>query len=267
MFHFFLVAAVQGVTEFLPVSSSGHLIILPQLARMQDQGQTADIAAHVGSLGAIIIYIRNDIGRVALGAAHILQGRTRTQPARIAYCLVIATIPVVLAGGVLQLSGAVEMLRNLAVVGWATLLFGIVLYWTDSKGPTNRKSGDWRTKDAIAMGLWQVVALVPGASRAGVVISGARLLGFDRQDAARLSMLMSVPTIFAAGTLAILDAIASGERIALLEGAVVAGVSFITALVAVIAMMRLLARFSFLPFVVYRVFLGCALILASWGLF
>ena len=265
LFHLFLVAAVQGITEFIPVSSSGHLIVLPHLAGFRDQGSTVDIAAHVGSLGAILVYMRREVAQAAVGAAHLCVGRTGTRPARTAFCLALATLPVVVAGGLLHASGATELLRNLAVVGWSTLLFGIVLFWADRRGASNRQSSEWRASDALVMGLWQAAALIPGASRAGVTVTGARLLGFGRRDAARLSMLMSVPTIVAAGTLELLGLLAEGDSLAVKEGAVVAGVSFAAALISVIAMMKMLRSISFLPFVVYRVILGCALILASWG--
>ena len=134
LFHLFLVAVIQGVTEFLPISSSGHLILLPALAGVADQGQAIDVAVHVGTLGAVMIYFRADVASVWRGAGHLLRGRRATPEARLALHLALATVPVILFGAALVATGADALLRSAEVIAWAMLLFGFVLWWADRTG-------------------------------------------------------------------------------------------------------------------------------------
>ena len=132
--HLILVALVQGITEFLPISSSGHLILLPNLTGLEDQGQVIDVAVHVGTLGAVVLYFRSDVARVFAGLLNITRGIFDSADARLALGLIIATLPVVVAGLILRLTSLDDAMRSVAVVGWATLIFGIVLYWADNPG-------------------------------------------------------------------------------------------------------------------------------------
>ena len=265
LFHLALVALVQGVTEFLPVSSSGHLVLIPLLTGLKDQGLSIDIAAHAGSLGAVLLYFRRDVVRTAAGIADLARGSSGSADARLAICLGCATIPVVIAGGIVKLTGLDEILRSLQVIGLATLGFGIILYWADKSKPAAKPASDWNLKDAAVLGLWQVFALIPGASRSGVTMTAARICGYGRRDAARLSMLMSIPVIAAASLLTLAEIIAAGDGIALRSTAIAAALSFAAALAAVAAMMELLKRFSFTPFVIYRVILGAWLLAIAWS--
>ena len=129
LFHLFLVAVIQGITEFLPVSSSGHLILLPNLTGLEDQGQVIDVAVHVGTLGAVVLYFRADVQRALLGIPKLLGGKLQDQNARLALCLAIATVPVVIVGLALKLTGLDDAMRSTAVIGWTMLVFGLVLYW------------------------------------------------------------------------------------------------------------------------------------------
>lgn len=138
--HLLILALIQGVTEFLPISSSGHLILLPNLTGMVDQGQALDVAVHVGTLLAVILYFRSDVKIVMSGVGRLIKGRIDTQGAFWALCLIIATIPVILVGLALKLSGLNDLLRSTAVIGWTMLLFGIVLYWADQTGPVVKLS-------------------------------------------------------------------------------------------------------------------------------
>ncbi len=261
--HLILVAIVQGITEFLPVSSSGHLILVPNLTGLDDQGLVIDVAVHVGTLGAVVLYFRRDVARAAAG---LLRIRDTSDPdARLALGLIVATIPVILAGLILKLTGTDESLRSVAVVGWATLIFGLVLYWSDQRGGAHKTARDWTVRDAIAMGLWQVLALIPGTSRSGITITGARYLGYERADAARLAMLMSIPTILASGALIGLEVVSTMDGAAARDSAIAAVFAFIAALAALHFMMRLLRSVSFTPYVVYRVFLGFALLIYAYA--
>ncbi len=260
LFHLLLVAVIQGVTEFLPISSSGHLALLPQLTGLQDQGLTIDVAVHVGTLGAVILYFWSDVKIALHGTGRLLRGKVDTQSAFLALCLVIATVPVVIAGFLLKLSGLDTALRSTAVIGWAMLVFGVVLYWADTRSVQTRRAPQWTLRDAAILGLWQVLALIPGTSRSGITITGARFLGFERVDAARLSMLMAIPVITASGVLLGLDVVAEANA-ALARDALIAAVfAFLAALLALFVMMRLATRISFTPYVIYRVVLGLILL-------
>ena len=264
LFHLILVSLIQGITEFLPVSSSGHLALLPLLTEFSDQGLSVDIAAHTGSLGAVIIYFRRDVRRLIVGIGSLAKGDRRSTNARLALCLVFATVPVIIFGGLVKLTGFDIVLRNLQVVGAATLGFGIVLYWADKANSSYRQATDFSMRDAAIMGFWQVLALIPGASRSGVTMTAARVCGYERRSAARLSMLMSIPVITAAAALALLEITVSGSGIALREAAITALLSFVAALAAVSAMMEVLKRTNFTPFVIYRVILGLGLLAWAW---
>ncbi|PQO22820.1 undecaprenyl-diphosphate phosphatase [Rhodobacteraceae bacterium WD3A24] len=265
LFHLFLVAAIQGLTEFLPVSSSAHLILLPQLTGMEDQGLAIDVAVHVGTLAAVTLYFRRDVAGVLSGLGALARGRRDHPGAQLALNLAIATLPVSVLGLVLQLTGTMAALRSIAVIGWAMIGFGLVLYVTDRVGRMHKRTQDWRARDAVILGLWQALALIPGTSRAGAAISGARLLGYSRHHAARLSMLMSIPTILAAGGLQALELGARADAAALRDGAIAAGLAFLAALAALALMMRLLQSVSFTPYVIYRIVLGAALLLMAYG--
>ncbi|WP_425084004.1 undecaprenyl-diphosphate phosphatase [Ruegeria profundi] len=265
LFHLILVAIIQGLTEFLPVSSSGHLILLPNLTGMQDQGQTIDVAVHVGTLGAVVLYFWSDVKQAIRGLPAALTGRIDTAQARLALGLIVATIPTVLAGLVLFLTGLTEALRSIAVIGWTMLLFGLLLYWMDQKGPQTKIAADWTLRDAAIMGLWQAIALIPGTSRSGITITGARHLGYTREEGARLAMLMSIPTIIASGVLLSLDVAHEADAQLAKDGAIAALFAFVSALLALSLMMRLLRSVSFTPYVIYRVILGAILLVIAYS--
>lgn len=260
IFHLFLIAVIQGLTEFLPVSSSAHLILLPSLTSLEDQGQVIDVAVHVGTLFAVMLYFRNDVALALQGIPRLLTGKIDTPGSKLAFLLIAGTIPVVLFGLILKLTGLSDAMRSITVIGWAMLLFGILLYWADQRGANEKTSADWNLKDAVVMGLWQAVALIPGTSRSGITITAARHLGYERKDAARLSMLMSIPTIIASGVFLGAEVIATSDISAVRDGAIAAFFAFFAALLALTVMMRLLQRISFTPYVIYRIILGVILL-------
>ncbi|AHM03422.1 Undecaprenyl-diphosphatase [Roseibacterium elongatum DSM 19469] len=265
LFHLFLVAVIQGITEFLPVSSSGHLILLPNLSSFEDQGQVIDVAVHAGTLGAVILYFWREVKLAILGIPRLLTGRLDTPGAKLAFLLVIATLPVVGVGLVLHATGASDLLRSVAVIGWAMIVFGIVLYWADQRGSTVKQSADWTLRDAIVMGLWQAVALIPGTSRSGITITAGRLLGYDRESAARIAMLMSIPTITASALLLGAEVVATADMQMARDGAIAAAMSFVAAFAALAMMMRLLQSVSFTPYVIYRIVLGVVLLAIAYA--
>lgn len=265
LFQLILVAVIQGVTEFLPVSSSGHLILLPGLTGYEDQGVLIDVAVHVGTLGAVILYFRRDVQVALQGAGRLIRGKVDTQGAFLALCLAIATVPVILVGLALHLTGLNDAMRSVAVVGWAMLIFGLVLYWADQTGGGEKTAKAWSLRDAAIMGLWQAVALIPGTSRSGITITGARHLGYAREDAARLAMLMSIPTIAASGLVLGADVALDANWAVLRDIGLAVVLSFFSALLALALMMRLLRSVSFTPYVIYRVILGAVLLVYAYS--
>jgi len=264
-FNLLLIALIQGLTEFLPVSSSGHLILLPSLSGLEDQGQVIDVAAHIGTLGAVILYFWADVRMALGGLGRLVRGKIDTRGAFLALCLIIATVPVVAVGLILTVTGLSEMMRGIAVIGWAMIIFGVLLYWADQTGTEERSAEAWTIRHAFQMGLWQAVALIPGTSRSGITITAGRMLGYGRGEAARLAMLMSIPTIIASGALLSLDVIGTTDAGALREIGLVVAMSFIAALFALTIMMRLLKSVSFTPYVIYRIGLGVVLLWIAYS--
>ena len=265
LFQLILVALIQGVTEFLPVSSSGHLILLPNLTGLSDQGLAIDVAVHVGTLFAVMLYFWRDVAVAIGGIPRLLTGRIDTPGARLGFLLILATIPVVIVGLVIKQSGLDEAMRSVAVIGWSMLIFGIVLYWADRTGKEVQTARDWSIRDAIIMGMWQAIALIPGTSRSGITITGARALGYAREDAAKLAMLMSIPTIAASGVLLGIDVVSEGDASIIKDASIAAGFAFVAALFALSIMMRLLKSVSFTPYVIYRVVLGLVLLWIAYS--
>ncbi|MEM9306622.1 MAG: undecaprenyl-diphosphate phosphatase [Pseudomonadota bacterium] len=265
LFHLLLVAVIQGLTEFLPISSSGHLVLLPALTGSPDQGLAIDIAVHVGSLIAVILYFWSDVKVAAAGTLRLFRGRVDTQGAFLALCLGVATVPVIIVGAAIALTGLADMLRSVAVIGWMMLGFGLVLYWADKTGSLTRTAERWTIRDAAIMGLAQAFSLIPGTSRSGITITAARKLGYNREGAARLSMLMSIPTIIASGLVLSIDIAGRADWAMMRDGLLAAAFAFLAALVALVLMMRLLQSVSFTPYVVYRVILGTVLLIYAYA--
>ena len=264
LFYLVLVALIQGITEFLPISSSGHLVLLPALMGHADQGLLIDVAAHVGTLGAVILFFWSDVRIAIMGLPRLAVGRIDTQGAWLALCLIVATIPVILAGLVFKLTGLDELLRSVTVIAFTTIVFGIVLYVADQKGSESRTAPEWTLKHAVIMGLWQILALIPGTSRSGITITGGRTLGYTRKEAARLSMLMSIPVILASGALLSLDLVGGGAPGLMRDAAIVAILSLLAALAALKLMFKLLESVSFTPYVIYRLALGVFLLIWAY---
>ena len=266
LFDIIALALIQGVTEFLPVSSSGHLVLWPLLTGRPDQGVTMDVAVHMGTLAAVCLYFRRDAGELMIGLADVLRGRVQSEAARLFLLIALATLPAVAVGLVLKLTGGIDALRALEVIGWATLLGGLLLWYADRVGDQRRDAGGWRLDDAILMGLAQALALVPGTSRSGITMTMARWLGFERAEAARLSMLMAMPVILAAGVLETAGLVQGGDLTLTGELALGAALAFVAALGALTVMMRMFRRdWTMLPFVAYRLALGAGLLALAYG--
>ncbi|NVJ97328.1 MAG: undecaprenyl-diphosphate phosphatase [Alphaproteobacteria bacterium] len=263
--HIFVLAIVQGITEFLPISSSGHLILVPALTGWPDQGLTMDVSVHVGTLAAVLLYFRDDtkgLTLAGLGAIGIAPARKATEDTiygKLFWALVIATIPAVVAGLALKTSGAMDLMRGAAVIATTSIFFGLLLYVADKKGATEKALDRMAIKPALIVGFAQVLALIPGTSRAGITMTAARYLGFGRQEAARFSMLLSIPTILGAGVLLGKDIAESDDPVIWADAAIGAGLSCLAALAAIHFLMKWLERANMTVFVVYRVLLGLGL--------
>jgi len=250
-----VLALVQGITEFLPISSSAHLILVPALTDWPDQGLVIDVAVHVGTLFAVVVYFAGDLWRIVRG----LTARGDANTLSFAGMLVAATIPVCIAGYAVHEIGQ-EHLRSPELIAWATIVFGIILYLADRVGMTLKNMEHMTWGAAIVIGLAQVLALIPGTSRSGITMTAARMLGFERDASARFSLLLSIPVIVAAAALAGLDLYEAGDVRLSFQALVAVALSFVSAYVAIWAMMAWLRRASFTPFVVYRLVLGIGLL-------
>ena len=249
-----VLAILQGLTEFLPISSSGHLVLMPIVLGWKDQGLSIDIAVHIGTLGAVVLYLRRETWMILSGLGKIVVGKF-DEGAKLAGLLLIASIPVFIAGiAVRVLIG--EGIRIPSVIGWAFIIGGILLYVSDRFGTRIRKTSGLTILDALLIGIAQAFAIIPGASRAGTTITMARLLGYERTDAARISLLMSIPAIAGAGSVLSLGIVNNGNPDLILNVFLGTIVAFITAILAISIMMNWIKRRSFTPFVVYRIALG-----------
>lgn len=264
LFQLLIVAIIQGVTEFLPISSSGHLILLPTLTGTPDQGLAIDVAVHVGTLLAVVLYFWSDVKIAASGALRLVKGKVDTGGAFLALCLIIATIPALIIGSAIRLTDLDEAMRSAAVIGWTMLIFGLVLYWADRTGAEDRTADRWTLRHAFYMGLAQCLALIPGTSRSGITITAARKLGYDREGAAKLAMLMSIPVIMASGAVLGYDVVGDANWALLRDASIAAVFAFLAALAALVLMMRLLRTVSFTPYVIYRVLLGVGLLIWAY---
>lgn len=255
----FILSLIQGLTEFLPVSSSGHLILLPHLFGWQNQGLEMDIALHVGTLLAVLFYFWHDIwGMITHFLAYCFKGfRTSAldNEVRLALSLIVATIPAVIIGFALKKLG-LDDVRQVAVIAITTILFGLVLYITDHFGLKNKNLTEITLKKAFFIGLGQAIALIPGVSRSGICISAALSLGFTRVAAARFAFLMAVPSIIGAATLTTFDVIHEGTPVVWKDISLGILFSALAGLAAIHFMLTFLARHTLTPFVIYRILLA-----------
>ncbi len=263
--HLMLLSALQGLTEFLPVSSSGHLILFSKFTTFPDQGLALDVAVHVGSIIAVMIYFSETIWEMVKGfLKSYCIPNFKNQGSKLAWLIIIGTIPAVIAGLFLVQSGTDE-LRSARLIGWTMLGFGIVLFIADKIGMTIRKIEHLGILDALLIGLAQCLALIPGTSRSGITITMGRFLGLERREAAKFAMLLSIPTIAGAGVLVGWDLYQQGNIMELMYAMDGITYSFIASILAIYIIMWWLKKSTFLPFVIYRLCLGSYLLLDSYG--
>jgi len=250
-----VLALVQGLTEFLPVSSSAHLILVPILTGWEDQGLAFDVAVHVGTLSAVVIYFRKEISKMFISWVASVLGKGLDQDAKLAWAVLLGTIPVGLAG--LFFKDFIEVhLRSAYVLATATLVFALLLWFADAKARGERDEYSIRWTDVLFIGLAQALALIPGTSRSGATMTAALFVGLSRQAAARFSFLLSIPVIVLAGgleTIEYLDEASIDDMQPLMLGALLSGVS---AYFCIHYFLKLLEKIGMLPFVIYRIILA-----------
>ena len=253
---------IQGITEFFPVSSSAHLILFPTFSGNKDQGLLIDISVHLGSLIAVTTFFWTDV-RTIIASAITFFSRNLNDPDRnLVICLIVATIPAVILGATLKYTGLYDYIReSTLIIGIAMIGFGILLWFSDKKKQVNVKISDWTIRHAIILGFWQMLALIPGTSRSGITITGARFLNYERSSAIKISMLMSIPTIIAATTLEFYSLGFENISINWVEIVLAIIISALAAFGALSLMMRLLTTVNFTPYVLYRILLGSILII------
>jgi undecaprenyl-diphosphatase len=257
--HILILSLIQGLTEFLPVSSSGHLILLPHLFGWHNQGLEMDVALHVGTLAAVLIYFWTDVwAMITHFLRYCLDGFRKEgfdDEVRLAFSLIVATLHDVFVGFIMKKMG-LDDIRRVAVIATTSIVFALVLFASDRFSSKSKTLRHITLKRGFIIGLAQAVALIPGVSRSGICISAGLLLGFTRVAAARFAFLMSIPSIIGAATLTSIDVIT--ENIPVLWGDIALGIFFssLAGLAAIHFMLTFLAKHSLNVFVIYRILLG-----------
>jgi undecaprenyl-diphosphatase len=254
-----VLALIQGLTEFLPISSSGHLILVPQLLNWQDQGLAFDVAVHIGTLSAVILYFRNDIWLMTRDWSTSIITRQPTSNSRLAWWVIFATLPAVAFGLIIH-GDLEEALRNPLIIAATTIGFGVLLWWSDVKGKQIKDEYSLSFKDILIIGFAQALALIPGTSRSGITITAALMTGLTREAAAKFSFLLSIPIILGAGILKLKDLLEYTGQVdwqAIIGGAIVSGIS---AYIIIAIFLKWIQKIGMAPFAWYRFALGALLI-------
>lgn len=254
-----ILATVQGLTEFLPISSSAHLILVPLLLKWPDQGLVFDVAVHLGSLCAVLAYFRREVLAMILDWGRSLAGGESTANSRLAWWLILGTIPAVVVGFVFKDMIETE-LRSPWVIAIATIVFALLLWVADLGKLKLRTESQLKLPDVVVIGCFQALALIPGTSRSGITMTAGLLLGLTRRAAARFSFLLSIPIIFASGTLQTVELLQAAQVIDWQALFLALGLSALSAGICIHLFLGLIDKIGMLPFVIYRLLLGAVLI-------
>ncbi|MDC3157086.1 undecaprenyl-diphosphate phosphatase [Candidatus Pelagibacter bacterium] len=246
MIEILILSLIQGITEFLPISSSSHLILFSEIFDYKNQSLSIDVSMHIGSFIAVLIYFKKDIINFFDNKILFLK-------------ILISSIPIMLIGFFLAETGLIEKIRNFKVIAWATLIFGILLYICDKFKLESSIEENFTFKSAIFIGLFQILALIPGVSRSGITITAARLLKFKRVDAAKISFLLSIPVLGAVSLFGLKNIILSESVILTKVNLISIFFSFIFSLITIKFFLKYIKKFNLDIFVYYRILLGLAL--------
>ena len=238
-----ILSAIQGISEFLPVSSVAHLVLVSKYYAFTNQSLLIDICLHLGSLIAIILYFRNDL-------FHFIKNRN------FLIKILVGTIPIIPVGYILYQTGLIEQLRHIEVIGWMSLIFGILLYLSDRSKVTKKIDTEFTNKSALLIGLFQVLALIPGVSRSGITITSGRMLGFNRFDSAKISFFLSIPTLFAASAIGIYNVYKEGSAELNFLAIIAVIFSFIFSYLTIALFFNFIKKFSLNIFIIYRIILS-----------
>ena len=238
-----ILSAIQGISEFLPVSSAAHLVLVSKYYAFANQNLLIDICLHLGSLIAIVVYFRNDLFNFVKNRSFLIK-------------IIVGTIPIIPVGYILYQTKLIEQLRNLEVIGWMSLIFGILLYLSDKSDVTKKIDNNFNNKSALFIGLFQVLALIPGVSRSGITITSGRILGFDRLDSAKISFFLSIPTLFAASSIGIYNIYKEGSAELNFLAIIAIIFSFVFSYITIALFFSFIRKFSLSAFVIYRIALS-----------
>ena len=238
-----ILSIIQGISEFLPVSSAAHLVLVSKYYAFTNQSLLIDICLHLGSLIAIIFYFRNDLFNFIKNKSFLIK-------------ILIGTIPIIPVGYILYQTGLIDQLRSLEVIGWMSLIFGILLYVSDRSKITKKIDTAFTNKSAIFIGLFQILALIPGVSRSGITITSGRLLGFNRFDSAKISFFLSIPTLAAASLLGIYNIYKEGSAELNFLAVIAVIFSFIFSYITIALFLKFIQKFSLNIFIIYRIILS-----------
>jgi len=238
-----ILAAIQGISEYLPVSSAAHLVLVSKYYAFTNQNLLIDICLHLGSLIAIIFYFRKDLFNFIKNKGFLIK-------------IAIGTIPIIPIGYILYQTGLIDKLRNLEVIGWTSLIFGILLYVSDKAKINKKIESDFTNKSAIVIGIFQILALIPGVSRSGITITSGRLLGFDRFNSAKISFFLSIPTLAAASALGIYNISKEGSTELNFLAIIAVIFSFIFSYLTIAIFLNFIKKFTLTIFVIYRIILS-----------
>ena len=251
MIEIFILALIQGITEFLPVSSSSHLIIFSNYLNFQNESLTIDVCVHIGSFFAVLAYFHKDIFNFIENKKLLIK-------------IVLSSIPVMILGFLLVQTNIIQELRNLKIIGWTTIIFGILLFISDKFNLEKSIEKNFSFQSAIIIGLFQMMSLIPGVSRSGITITAARLLNFKRYDSAKISFLLSIPTLAAVSVFGLNDLISSKSLNFTIMNLTAILFSFLFSLITIKYFLRFIKRFSLNLFVIYRIILGLILLVLAY---
>jgi len=238
-----ILSAIQGISEFLPVSSVAHLVLISKYYAFANQNLLIDICLHLGSLIAIIIYFRNDL-------FHFIKNKNFLAK------IVVGTIPIIPVGYILYQTKLIDQLRSIEVIGWMSLIFGILLYISDKSKVTKKIDTEFTNKSAVFIGLFQILALIPGVSRSGITITSGRMLGFNRFDSAKISFFLSIPTLAAASIIGIYNIYIEGSTELNFLAIITVIFSLIFSYLTITLFFSFIKKFSLNIFIIYRIILS-----------
>jgi|TARA_B110000444_G_C18832033_1_gene593760 undecaprenyl-diphosphatase len=251
MIEIFVLSLIQGITEFLPISSSSHLIIFSEYLKFENQSLSIDVSLHIGSFFAVLFYFRKDILNFFINKELFLK-------------IISSSIPVMFVGYILVKFNLIDQLRNIKIIGWTTIIFGIFLYFGDKFQNVKEIKSDFNYKSALIIGFFQILSLVPGVSRSGITITAARILNYKRVDSAKISFLLSIPTLAAVSFFGITNLIKNDNIELSIINFIAIFLSFIFSLITIKYFLKYIKNFNLNIFVIYRILLGLIILSISY---